>query len=129
MINAFDKSNGMLEAKCFLVRRFIKKMDFYQANNLLRVIEEKVFDSSKGNIFVVTLNIIKAATMLIEVIEKVKAKFSFLDRRVFEIRSKIVKIATTYMNEVSSEEEMRFYLLEKDLDGRDALNIIYNYDV
>ena len=33
------------------------------------------------------------------------------------------------MNDVSNEEEMRFFLLEKDLDERDALNIIYDYDL
>lgn len=31
------------------------------------------------------------------------------------------------MSEVSSEDEMRFLLLEKDLDNRDALNLIYDY--
>lgn len=30
------------------------------------------------------------------------------------------------MNEVQSEDEMRFLLLEKDLDNRDALNMIYD---
>jgi|LauGreDrversion4_2_1035121.scaffolds.fasta_scaffold32486_3 hypothetical protein len=33
------------------------------------------------------------------------------------------------MNEVQSEDEMRFLLLEKDLDNRDALNIIYENDL
>ena len=30
------------------------------------------------------------------------------------------------MNEVNTEEEMRFLLLEKDLDNRDSLNLIYD---
>lgn len=30
------------------------------------------------------------------------------------------------MNEVTTEEEMRFLLLETDLDSRDALNMIYD---
>jgi hypothetical protein len=33
------------------------------------------------------------------------------------------------MNDIQSEEEMRFYLLEKDLDERDALNNIYDYEI
>ena len=33
------------------------------------------------------------------------------------------------MNEIQSEEEMRFLLLEKDLDGRDALNNIYDHEI
>ena len=30
------------------------------------------------------------------------------------------------MSEVTTEDEMRFLLLEKDLDSRDALNMIYD---
>lgn len=33
------------------------------------------------------------------------------------------------MDEVTSEEEMRFYLLEKDLDERDALNVIFDCQI
>ena len=33
------------------------------------------------------------------------------------------------MEEVNTEEEMRFLLLERDLDNRDALNIIYDYNL
>ena len=52
-----------------------------------------------------------------------------MERRVNEIKAQIIKIATEYMAEVSSEEEMRFLLLEKDLDNRDALNMIYDNDL
>ena len=33
------------------------------------------------------------------------------------------------MLEVQSEEEMRFYLLEKDLDERDSLHMIYDCEI
>lgn len=33
------------------------------------------------------------------------------------------------MQEVGSEEEMRFYLLEKDLDERDSLHMIYDQEI
>lgn len=55
--------------------------------------------------------------------------FGFLDRRVQEVRSRLVVITTKFMAEVQSEEEMRFYLLEKDLDERDALHVIYDCEV
>ena len=52
-----------------------------------------------------------------------------MQRRVEEIQKKIVHIAEKYMSEVISEEEMRYLLLERDLDNNDALNHIYNYDL
>ena len=37
-----------------------------------------------------------------------------------------MKITVEFMQDVSSEDEMRYLLLEKDLDNRDALNLIYD---
>lgn len=33
------------------------------------------------------------------------------------------------MSHVSNEDEMRYLLLEKDLDNNDALNHIYDFDL
>lgn len=100
LVNAFTKSNGMLEAKCFLLKRFMGKMNFEQANKFLEAVEQRVNDSSKGNILILTLNVIKAVCLLIELIEIVKSQFSFLSRRVTEIRMKLVKIGTAFMDDV-----------------------------
>jgi len=64
--------------------------------------------------------------LIIELLNKVKRKFGFMERRVEETCNRILKIAIDYMSEVTTEEEMRFLLLEKDLDNRDALNMIYD---
>lgn len=69
------------------------KMSYDQATRLLAAIEERVNDSSKGNILIITLNVIKATCILVEVIEKVKRNFNFLERRVYEVRMRLVKIA------------------------------------
>jgi hypothetical protein len=61
-------------------------MNYEQATKLLTAIEERVNDSSKGNILILTLNVVKATCLLIEVIEKVKSEFGFLSRRVQEVR-------------------------------------------
>jgi hypothetical protein len=129
LVNGFAKSNGQLEAKAFLLKRFITHMKFDVAQKFCETIEEKVFDRSRGNIMVQTLNVVKAACLLVELLNKVKLQFGFMDRRVNEIKTQIVKIATEYMDEVTSEEEMRFLLLEKDLDARDALNMIYDNEL
>lgn len=69
----------------------------------------------------------KTACLLIELLSGVKKQFGFMERRVEEIKNRIVNIASQYMNQVSSEEEMRYLLLEKDLDNNDALNLIYDF--
>lgn len=130
LVNSFSKSSsGQLEAKCFLLKKFMKRLKYEHATRLLAAIEERVNDSSKGNILILTLNVIKATCLLIELCEKVCSQFGFLDRRVYEVRMRLVKIAQKFMWEVQNEEEMRFYLLEKDLDERDSMHIIYDYEV
>lgn len=39
LINSFTESNGMLEAKCFLLKRFIKDMSYEQAVAFLTAVE------------------------------------------------------------------------------------------
>lgn len=86
----------------------------------------RINDSSRGNLFVRSLNVVKNACLIIELLNKVKRRFGFMERRVEETCNRILKIAVDFAFEVTTEEEMRFLLLEKDLDNRDALNMIYD---
>lgn len=126
LVNSFSKANGQLESKCFLLKRFIAGMRFEQAQAFLEGIEERTNDESRGNIFVRSLNVIKGACLIIELLNRVKRRFNFMERRVRETQARILKVGADYMAEVTTEEEMRFLLLEKDLDSRDALNMIYD---
>jgi hypothetical protein len=56
----------------------------------LEAIEERLHDSSRGNILIHTLNVVKAGCLIIELLEKVKEQFPFMNRRVLEIRDKII---------------------------------------
>ena len=49
-----------------------------------------------------------------------------MQRKINEVNALILRVAVCYLQEVQSEDEMRFLLLEKDLDNRDALNMIYD---
>jgi hypothetical protein len=76
-----------------------------------------------------TLNPIKASVFLIEAIMLVRKRFGYMDRRVNEVKNKICQVCIKFMDGVQSEEEMRFYLLELDLDERDSLMVIYDFDL
>ena len=101
-------------------------MRFEQAQDFVETIEQRINDSSRGNLMVRSLNVVKNACLIIELLNKVKRRFSFMERRVSETCGRILHIAVKFMAEVNTEEEMRFLLLEKDLDNRDALNMIYD---
>jgi len=129
LINGLSENNGMLEAKTFLLKRFISKMNYDQASKFLEAIEKGVLNKSRGNLLILTLNVIKSSCLLIELLEMVRENFGYLDRRINEVKQIIIDIAKNYMDRVDNEEEMQYLLLEKDLDNRDSLNIIYDFDV
>jgi len=52
-----------------------------------------------------------------------------LGRRIQEIKDEILRISVEYIRRVESEEEMQYLLLEKDIDLRDSLNMIYDYTI
>lgn len=68
------------------MKRFIDKMTYEDAVELVEAIEKRTIDSSKANILVQTLNVVKATCMLIEILELLIQRFGFLDRRANEVR-------------------------------------------
>ena len=86
LVNSFSETNGMLESKAYLLKRFIKHMKYEQAIKFLESIEKGVTTKSRGNILILTLNVVKSSCLLIELLERVRDSFGFLDRRITEIR-------------------------------------------
>lgn len=59
-------------------------MRFEHAQKFVESIEERTNDQSRGNMFVRSLNVVKSACLIIELLSKVKRKFAFMERRVQE---------------------------------------------
>lgn len=129
LVNSFSENNGMLEAKSYILKRYISKMNYEQAIAFIEAIEKGVQNQSRANILILTLNVIKSSCLLIELLDRVQSQFGFLERRIDEIKSVIVGIAKNYMDVVDNEEEMQYLLLERDYDNRDSLNIIYDVEI
>jgi hypothetical protein len=73
---------------------------------------------------VLNLNFVKVCCLIIEILELLTNRFDQLKVRCFTLRTKIEVMGKKYMTSVESEQEMRFLLLEKDIDHRDPLDLI-----
>ena len=73
------------------------------------------------------LNPVKCSCLLIECLDDIGHKFSQLDVRCQTLRKEIVAITRVYMQRVETEAEMKYLLLEKDFENRDALDLITSY--
>ena len=62
--------------------------------------------------------------MLIELLAQIGSKFYQVRVRSQTLRHRIEEVTKQYMNKVETELEMRYLLLEKDFEDRDALDLI-----
>ena len=129
IVASFAKSNGQIEFKCYLVRQFSERMLQRHVRRLLETLDRLLQAKSKKNLLVLNLNVVKAACLLIEMLEILGNKFQSSASRCRQIRKRLIETVRTYMNQVDKEAEMKFLLLEKDFEHRDALDLITRYEV
>lgn len=88
--NAFNKSNGMIDFKCYLARQFIDQMQQRHTRTLIATIDTKVKQQSKQNILVINLNVIKTSCLLIELLNLIGESFKMTLVRCNHTRDVIV---------------------------------------
>jgi hypothetical protein len=81
------------------------------------------------NLFINNFNVVKTGCVLIEILELTGSQFEQLKIRCRNIRAKVEKLVAEYMHQVSGEQEMRYLLLEKDFEDRDALDLITRFHI
>ena len=119
----------MIEEKAYLVREFMERFGLRHARTLLDYIDKRVNIPTKHNIFVTNFNVVKTGCLLIELLELVGLQFDQLLVRCTSIRERVEYYVSAYMMQVQGEQEMRFLLLEKDIENRDALELITNHEI
>lgn len=119
-----NDGSGMIDEKTYLIRVFMEHFQLRHARILLDYIEKKTQIASKTNLFCTNFNVVKTGCQLIEVLELVSYQFEQLKVRCKNIRERIETTVSKYMNQVIGEQEMRYLLLEKDFEDRDALELI-----
>jgi hypothetical protein len=122
-----NEGSGMIEEKAFLIRVFMEHFQLRHARLLLDHIEKRGLEANKHNLFVTNFNVVRTGCVLIEILQLVANQFEQLSIRSKTIRGRVEKLVASYMEQVSGEQEMRYLLLEKDFDDRDALDLITRF--
>ena len=129
IVSSYNRANGMIDFKAYLVRQFSEQMQLRHARALLDAIRNKVKTVSKQNILVMNLNVVKTACLLIENLTDIGQKFNQLQVRCQKLRCEIIELTKEYMTRVDSEYEMKYLLLEKDFEYRDSLDLITKHKI
>lgn len=93
--------------------------------SFLNPMKRKIIDITdvQENPFIFTLNPIKSGLLIIELMRIIIAKFKSLQVKCLEIEIYMKQALTNYAELLSDESEIQFLLLEKDIEGRDSLEI------
>ena len=119
----------MINEKAYLIREFMERFNLRNARVLLDNIDRLSNFQNKQNILVTNFNVVRTACLLIEILELISIQFEQLSVRCQSIRERIEEKVAKYLDEVSTEAEMRYLLLEKDMDDRDSLEMITVYEI
>jgi len=68
----------MMEEKAYLFKRVLNLMTGEDAIKFIDILEQRVRDRSKSNIFIICLNPVKLGCQLIELIERLSRKYNFI---------------------------------------------------
>jgi hypothetical protein len=124
-----NQGAGMIDQKCYLIREYLDYFQLRNARTMLDFIDKKVNIANKLNILVSNFNVVKTGCLLIEVLELVALKFDQLKVRCVNIRLRIEDHVGIYLMRVIGESEIRYLLLEKDLEERDSLDLITKWSI
>lgn len=119
----------MIEAKAYLCKRYFDAFDLNDAQQLLEQLDYRVNNFSKSHIFVVNTNPIKVACLVIEILSMVKDSFYCLNKRAERQRELVISGSLKILNKITSLDEMRQYIYDSDLDGRDLLTYIWEFQI
>ena len=119
----------MIEQKCYLVKEYMDHFQLRHARTLLDYIDKKIMIPNKLNLLVSNFNVVKTGCLLVELLDIVGQKFEQLKVRCTNIKSKIITHVNKYMLRVSNEAEMRYLLLETDIEDRDSLDLITKFSI
>ena len=119
----------MIDQKCFLIREYLDYFQLRNARTLLDYIDKKVNIPNKLNLLVSNFNVVLTGCLLIEILELVGLKFDQLKVRCETIRIKVEEHVSKYMLMINRQDEMRYLLLEKDMEERDSLDLITKYSI
>lgn len=124
-----NEGAGMINEKSYLIREFMEKFNLRNARVLLDNVDRLSGFANKQNILVTNFNVVRTGCLLIEILELIGVQFEQLSIRCQSIRQRIEEKVSKYLSEVKNMAEMRYLLLEKDMDDRDALEMITVYEI
>lgn len=119
----------MIDEKCYLIREFMEHFQLRHARSLLDYIDKRATCQSKQNLFITNFNVVKVGCQLIELLDLVGNQFDQLKVRSQTIRERVEELVCRFMQQVKTEQEMRFLLLEKDFQERDSLDLITTHQI
>ena len=127
LLNSFSKGTSLIEAKCYLLKKYINHFNVSQCRRLLDIFEYKLLTLGRSHALVNNVNPVKTSCLLIEIIDMIE--FYSLDLWKRDIKKRLVSNLMKVVNSIDSIGEMRHLFMEQDLEQRDSLTFIWDNQI
>lgn len=124
LLNSFSKGTNLIEAKCFLIKKYLNYFTVDHCRRLLDIYEYKLLTNSRSHALVNNVNPVKTSCLLIEIVDLIDYYNLKLQKR--EIKKKLLTNLMLVVNEIDSIAEMRHLFMDQDLEQRDSLTFIWD---
>ena len=129
IVTSFSKSNYCWLVKLFLLKQVIFHMSDRKWEELLSMFEIKVAkENPKDNPLYFATNFVLVVLNLYEICILIEKEYPLLNSTVNSLTTYIIDIWASFIKDMK-EEKIRSIIYEKDLERRDWLDIISNYDI
>ena len=127
LLNSFSKGTSLIEAKCYLLKKYINHFDQGQCRRLLDIFEYKLLTLGRSHALVNNVNPIKTSCLLIEIVDLID--FYSLAKWKSDIKQRLISKLMKVVNQIDSIGEMRHLFMDQDLEQRDSLTFIWDNQI
>lgn len=124
LLNSFSKGTNLIEAKCFLIKKYIPHFNVGHCKRLLDIYEYKLLTPARSHALVNNVNPVKTSCLLIEIVDLIDFYSLKLQKRA--IKQKLIDNLMKVVNNIDSIAEMRHLFMDQDLEQRDSLTFIWD---
>eukprot|EP01022_Parablepharisma_sp_SALTPOND_P014544 TRINITY_DN198_c0_g1_i1.p1 TRINITY_DN198_c0_g1~~TRINITY_DN198_c0_g1_i1.p1 ORF type:complete len:1150 (-),score=81.84 TRINITY_DN198_c0_g1_i1:5609-9058(-) len=124
-----DISNeiGNLDIYLYILRKYVHYTELQEAIKFADAVDLILNSSEFTNCIAELLNPIKFIVQLVEIGIHLAARFDNMRMRFEQLKEDLIKLGLYILEEVKSVQQMKFILLDKDLESRETLGLISKY--
>jgi hypothetical protein len=124
-----DKSSAFLEAKFYILDKFIRHFEYYRLDKLLTILEKHLVTCDLVDSYLHTnINPIKTSVLLMDFCDRIEQAYDITEFRVNSIRDNVRENLGNILRNIYHPAEIKMQVTAQDIFKLDALSYMERMD-